>query len=293
MPLSRFPRKGLPFLLTLVVFLCNCANAQHIVIRGSDTLIFLGQRFAQMYQRTSSASSFEIRGDGMDRALDGLGSGGADVAQLEGSPVHVGSRLISFPIGVQAIVIYVNRSNPITRLSVAQVRSIFLGEITNWKALGGPDLTIHLYAGESTTGTLAYFQDFLLGGEDPYPFVGKSNTKSLLEEIAAHREAIGYGSLDVAMGARAVAIQLTSNSPAIEPTPETIRSRQYPITRFVTWVVPRFSNEALQKFCTWVLSSQGQLVVEGAGFEPLLPRDRALGLAKFRHGSTRLERTKP
>jgi phosphate transport system substrate-binding protein len=61
------------------------------------------------------------------------------------------------------------------------VRSIFLGQITNWKELGGPDRKINLFAGESTTGTLAFFQEAVLHGEEPYPFEGKNNTHSLLK----------------------------------------------------------------------------------------------------------------
>jgi phosphate transport system substrate-binding protein len=269
----RFFRPNFVFLMILVVFLpgASASAQQRISIRGSDTLIYIGQRFAQMYERTSNDTSFDIRGGGLDPALDALTAGQIDLAQIEGSAHLRGRDLTSFAIGVQAIVVYVNAANPITKLTLPQLRSVFLGEITNWKALGGPDLTIHLYAGESTTGTLAYFQHALLGGQEPYPFVGKSNSKSLLEEIAAHREAIGYGSLDAAHGVHVIAIKPGQNSPAVEPTAEAIRTLRYPIARYVTWVAPRFESETMQKFCTWVLSPQGQLVVEGAGFQPLLP----------------------
>ena len=294
-PGSRFPlwRKIL-FLQFACLFICAFANAQQrIVIRGSETLIYLGQRFAGMYQRTHSGSAFEIHGGGIDQALRSLSSCGAEVAQVEGA-IPQGRRrdAVTFPVGVQAIVVYVNASNSIRRLTLAQLRSIFLGETTNWKALGGADRTIHLYAGESTTGILDYFQEFLLGGQEPYPFYGKNNTKALLEEIAAHPEGIGYGSLDSRAGVRIIAIAKGANSGAVVPSADTIRSRRYPITRFVTWMVPRESTKAVREFCAWLLSSEGQLVVEAAGFQPLLPADRAAGLAKLRGASTRFSPVK-
>jgi len=273
--------RSIPIFLTTLTALSSFAHAQQtMTLRGSDALIYLGQRFAEMYARTHPAS-FEIHGGGIPPALAAVTSGQASVAQFEGSPKNLDPSLLSFPIGVQGIVVYVNQANPVTELSLHQLRSIFTGEITNWKALGRTDLAIHLYAAESTTGTLSYFQDSVLDGQEPYPFVGKSNTKGLLEEIAAHREAIGYGSLDAAPGVSVVAIKTGPHSQAIKPTAEAIRSRRYPITRFVTWVASHKPPDALKEFYTWVLSSEGQLVVEGAGFQPLLPRDRAAGLAKF------------
>jgi ABC-type phosphate transport system substrate-binding protein len=117
-----------------------------------------------------------------------LSSGQSDIAQFEGSGNNFENpNLLKFTVGVQTIVVYVNSSNPVKSLTLGQLQSIFLGKITNWKGVGGSDLDIHLYAGKSSTGTLSYFQDSVLKGEEPYPFVGKSNTKGLLEEIATHR----------------------------------------------------------------------------------------------------------
>jgi phosphate transport system substrate-binding protein len=156
-----------------------------------------------------------------------------------------------------------------------------VGEITNWKNLGGPDARILLYSGESTTGTLEYFQQSILRGEDPYPFEGKANTKALLDEIAAKPAAIGYGSLASRPGTRAVAIKFGPTSIGIEPTEEAIRAKRYPITRPVSWAVARKHDPTVDAFCRWILSSEGQLVVEASGFEPLLPAERQKALAKF------------
>jgi phosphate transport system substrate-binding protein len=245
-------------------------------------MILLGERFSEIYLRKVPQAAIRVRGGGKNKALSGILSGDNEIAQFEGAGDDLQSQnLVSFRIGVQGIVVYVNKSNPVKTLTLAQLRSIFMGEITNWKSLGGPDLTIHLYAGESSTGTLDYFQESVLQGQEPYPFVGKNNTKALLEEIASHPEAIGYGSLAQGPGVKAVPIKLGPASLAIDPTSDNIRSRKYLITRFVWWVVARNSRSAVEALCEWVLSPEGQLVVESVGFEPLRPADRALGLSKF------------
>jgi phosphate transport system substrate-binding protein len=262
--------------------ICVADTQQQLSIRGSDTLIFLGQRFAAMYARASPDTRIVVRGGGSQAALNAVLAKQADIAQFEGEPsASNSSEFVSFRAGVQTIVVYVNELNPVRELTIGQLRSIFLGEITNWKSLGGPDTTILLYAGESTTGILAYFQDSVLRGKEPYPFVGKSNTMELLSEIASHPQAIGYGSLASARGTRPVAIKLRPTSLGIMPSEETIRSMRYPIARYVSWAVPRRRDSAVDTLCHWVLSTTGQLVVEAAGFEPLLPAERTRALAKL------------
>ena len=250
------------------------AVAQPVKIAGADTLIFLGQRFVQQYEQKHSGQ-FSVTGGGTAAAK----TGEADVLQSEGAAVL--PRRVLFPVAVEAIVVYVNSSNPVKELSLGQLRRVFMGEITNWKELGGPDLTIHLYAGESTTGTLAFFQQAVLHDEEPYPFVGKSNTKALLEVIATDRAAIGYGSLDENPSTKSLPIKAGATSLAVAATIPNIRSLRYPLTRHIYWSVPSIASQATREFCAWVLSSEGQLVAEGAGFEPVLPGDRSAGLSKL------------
>ena len=285
--LGKVGRRMLQVGTVLVAFSCVATAQQQISIRGTDTLIYLGQRSAAIYSRTAPNAHISVRGGGAAAAVVALAAGQADLAQFEGNRAPSDwAGVVSFPVGVQAIVVYVNQWNPVRELTLGQLRSIFMGEITNWKALGGPDLAINLYAGESSTGTLAYFQESVLHGEEPYPFVGKSNTKALLEEIANHPEAIGYGSLASGPGVRAIAIKRGPASPAITPDEQTIRSRQYLLTREVSWAVRRQHPRDVDAFCQWVLSGEGQIVVESVGFEPLLPGDRNSALASLRKLAT-------
>lgn len=267
------PKRVLTFFSFL--FLVSPVSAQPSRIGGADTLIFLGQRFVEQYQAKRPDLHFRVFGKDESASLaDSL-----DILQIEGS-APAGNRL-KFPIAVQSVVLYVNVANPVRELSVTQVRSIFLGRITNWKELGGPDRTITLYAGESTTGTLPFFQDAVLHGEEPYPFEGKSNTHALLEVIASNPDAIGYGTVDSHPGVRAMAIKAGPTSVAVEPTIQNIRSQQYPITRHIYWATTPNASRAVKDLCAWVLSSDGQIVAEAAGFEPLLPEERSAGLVRL------------
>jgi phosphate transport system substrate-binding protein len=265
------------FLIVGLFSISLLATAQEkIRIGGSDTLILLGQRLNQQYS-THHSAKFNIVGGGVANAKDALAKGRLDIVQAEGTP----SGPISFPVGVQGIVIYVNKTNPVAALTIAQVRSIFLGEITNWKQLGGPDKPIVLYAGESSTGMESYFDESVLRGQEPYPFTGKANTHALLETLANDPGGIGYSSLDVGDGVHTIGIKLGAASVPVEPDSTSIRNRTYPISRYVYWTVSEKPTGGLQSFCAWVFSPEGQLVVEGVGFQPLLPDQRKQGLAKL------------
>lgn len=260
---------------TAVLLFSATLFSQTTRIGGPYTLIYLSQRFGEQFRLKHPSAQFEVQGGGST----GSKAAELDIVQSEG-PVPMEKR-VAFPIAIQGIVIYVNKANPVRDLSLAQVRGIFLGQITNWKELGGADRRINLFAGESTTGTLAYFEEAILRGEEPYPFEGKNNTHALLEVIAADPAAIGYGTLDVNPGVRGVPIKSGVTSLAIAPTTSTIRSRQYPITRQVYWAIRANAPRNAREFCGWVLSAEGQLVVEGAGFEPLLPKERSAGLTRL------------
>jgi ABC-type phosphate transport system substrate-binding protein len=99
--------------------------------------------------------------------------------------------------------------------------------------------------------------------------------------IASDPAEIGYGSLDENPSTRGVAIKAGLASVAVAPTIPTIRSLQYPISRHIYWSIPAAASSAMREFCTWALSSEEQLVAEGAGFEPVLPAERTAGIAKL------------
>jgi len=67
----------------------------------------------------------------------------------------------------------------------------------------------------------------------------------------------------------------------VEPTIALIRSLQYPISRRIYWYLARKPQGALGDLCEWVLSAEGQLAIEGVGFQPLLPEERMAGMRKL------------
>ena len=260
-------------------FGCAALAQNAVRIQGADTLILLSQRWAQIYKQKSPDAEIVIQGGGASNALKALTAGRTNIVQLEGSSKPESG--ITFPVGVEGIAVYVNQNNPITELTLHQLEAIFLGTITNWKQLGGPDRRILLFAGESSTGVLPYFQEVVLHDEEPYPFVGKASAKELIDTVAQEPDAIGYASIYPNTRVKTVRVKVNDSTPGVEATIENIRARRYPISRYVYWHLASKPTGEVKALCEWVLSKDGQLVVESVGFEPLTPEDRAKGRARL------------
>lgn len=281
-------RKAQCVLLWSSVLFSVLSNAQQnaVHIQGSDTLILLGQNVNKLYQRTKPGISIRVHGGGLQSAIPLLLKGEIQIAQGRGElPAESNGELLTVPIGVEGVVVYVNESNWLNELSIAQLRSIYLGEITNWKQLGGPDKRINLYAGESNAGVIAYFQEYVLHGAESFGFWGKNSTKELLDVIAQDPYGLGFASSGSAPHAKALRIRVAAGSPAIEPSIANIRSRRYPISRYIYWYFARKPQGVVKDFCEWAFSSQGQLVIESIGFEPLVPEDRSAAMRKLGIGN--------
>ena len=274
-------RNALIILIMLIFagLTASTASGQDIRIVGADTLILLGQRWSQGFHLKQPNISIQVQGGGAANGLKTLAAGRAQIVQSEKN--LPGAQEIRIPIGIQGIAVYVNRSNPINELTLAQLRAIYVGEITNWKELGGPNQRILLYAGDSNTDTDAYFQEAVLRNAEPYPYVGLNSAKELVDQISNHAEAIGYSSVYPNNRTKVLRIKAAEIGSAVEATIETIRQRQYPISRYIYWYLSSKPTGKVKAFCEWALSNEGQLVVESVGFEPLPQADRVADLRKL------------
>lgn len=266
----------------VVVHTVQAQQGTNVELKGPDTLILFGQKINQLYQQKQPRSTIRAHGGGVESAVGLLLKGQIDIAQSHGElRPELAKGLVSIPIGVEAIVFYVNRSNPVNELSMAQVRGIYTGEILNWKQLGGPDRQIAIYGGESTSSMNPYFAETILRGDTSFSYMGKPSTKELLDAVASHPDAIGFAGLGFSPNTKTLRIRAGTGSKAIEPTFDNVRSLDYPVSRYIYWYLAREPREGVRDFCEWMLSSQGQLVVEGVGFQPLPTEKRLLARQKL------------
>jgi phosphate transport system substrate-binding protein len=168
------------------------------------------------------------------------------------------------------LAVYVHESNPVKELTLAQIKAIYTGKITNWKQLGGPEAKIILYSRENNSGTYVYFKDNVLGGDD-YAAATQSmpGTAAVVNAVAKDKFGVGYGGAAYGKGIKFVKIKRDDSSPGYEPTPENVKSGDYPISRFLFLYTRSRPTGALKAYIDWILSDEGQQVVSKVGYFPI------------------------
>lgn len=255
------------------------AQGAALSIKGSDTMVILAQRWAEAYMAGHAGTVVQVSGGGSGTGLAALVNGTTDIA-TSSRPINereVGqlqterhAAAHETRVALDALAIYVHRDNPITSLSLEQLSAIYRGEITNWSAVGGPDGPIVLYSRENNSGTYAYFKEHVLGGAD-FATTAQTlpGTAAVINAVSHDAHGIGYGGIGYAEGVRTVPVAATTGGEAIAPTLENATSGRYPIARFLNFYTAGEPTGTAASFIEWVLSADGQRLIEAVGFYPL------------------------
>ena len=193
-----------------------------------------------------------------------------------------GNEVLELPVAVDGLAVYVHESNPVSELTLQQIKAIYTGQIKNWKEVGGRDDRILLYSRENNSGTYAYFKEHVLENADFHPTAQTlPGTAAVINALAKDRRGIGYGGIAYGKGIKHLKVKRDASSPAVEPTMENVLTSKYPISRFLYWYFAGAPTGDLKALSLWVLSKEGQTVVEKVGYYPLSDRDRLASLAKL------------
>ncbi|MCA8951518.1 MAG: substrate-binding domain-containing protein [Planctomycetes bacterium] len=159
-------------------------------------------------------------------------------------------------------------SNLVARLTIAQLRGIFAGEIRDWADVGGPNRRIDFYNRDRESGTRHFIQEHVLDGE-PFSRLARdvSSSALLVGAVSRSANAIGYSGVAYSPGSRVLRIAKDDSSHAVKPTAETVASGKYPLSRPLFYYVdPGSQSTELSSFLAWVLSPEGQEVVSFVGY---------------------------
>lgn len=249
-------------------------------VKGSDTMVILAQRWAEGYMATHEGTAVQVSGGGSGTGIAALLGGTADIANAS-RPMNDRERASlsadrhaeahETRVALDALAVYVHQDNAIPSLTMAQLSSIFRGQVTNWSEVGGPDRPIVLYSRENNSGTYAYFKEHVLHGGD---FAAQAQTlpgtAAVINAISHDPNGIGYGGIGYAEGVRVLPV--SNGGEPIPPTMQNALSGSYPISRYLFMYTAGEPSGLAADFLTWVVSPEGQALVEQAGYYPL-PRE--------------------
>lgn len=188
-----------------------------------------------------------------------------------------GKEFVLTPIAAEAFVFFVNTRNPVTNLTVEQIRGIYLKKTTNWRELGGENARIIPFQRPVDSGSQTAMISLVMGGDKlPAPILEElaMGMGRIINQVAAYRNyssSIGYSFRYYATGMkRDEGIRLISIN-GIKPTPENIRTGAYPFTVHLYAVTTGNESANTKKLIEWLLSPQGQRLVERCGYVPVSP----------------------
>ncbi|MGL4209741.1 MAG: substrate-binding domain-containing protein [Candidatus Adiutrix sp.] len=187
----------------------------------------------------------------------------------------MGLTLRQTPIAQEAFVFFVNSENPTESLTLNQLRDIYRQEIISWETVGGPNKKIIPFQSPENSASRTVMEALVMQGEDlPPPLIKGHITADgqIVNTPATYRNyssAIGYSFL--------YAVNDMPESDAIRflaidgvlPTAENIRNGTYPLTMNIYAVTTENPTENSQKIIDWLLSDQGQRLIEENGYIPL------------------------
>ena len=171
-------------------------------------------------------------------------------------------------VAKDGVTFYVNESNPVDALTMEQLKGIYLGDITNWKDVGGPDAPIVVYSRENSSGTYVFVKDNLLNGED-YTSSAQTlpGTAAVVNAVAKEKNGIGYGGAAYAKGIKELKVK--KGNEAIAPTAENIKSGKYPLSRDLFFYLRNKPSGDAKAFIDFTLSPEGQAIVTKVGYFPV------------------------
>lgn len=249
-----------------------------VTVKGSDTLVILSQKWAEVYMKKNPGASIQVTGGGSGVGLSALINGVTDIAnasrpikssEVEKLKARYGTLGVEIPCAKDGLSVYLNKSNPVKVLTIQQIGLIFSGKITNWKKVGGPNAPIQLYGRESSSGTFEFFKEHVVKTDFSPACQTLPGTAAIVNAVKKDRYAIGYGGAAYAEGVQDCAIKKDVNSPAVLPNAITIKNHTYPITRYLYMYLRSKPTGETKKFIDWVLSEEGQGLIAGVGYYPL------------------------
>jgi len=246
-----------------------------IRIDGSTTVGPIVDAFVEAFGKKMPDLKFSVKKTGSGDGATALVEGRCEIAAMSRfmkadeykKAVAADKMPVPFTICMDGVCLIVHPSNPVKQLTKEQVKKIYTGEITNWKAVGGSDAPIVAISRDTSSGTYEVFHELVLDKAKLADKIEYANSNpQIFTRVSTTQGAIGYVGLGfVKDGVQAVRYE------GVAPTKETIASGKYKISRplyLFTNGYPPLGSPLLD-FCNFFLSEEGQEIITAKGFIPL------------------------
>jgi len=268
-------KKTMLSIIMLTALACGAQAEEPIVLDGSTTVGPIAKAFAEYFMAMHPDVNVTVSESGSGNGAKSLVNGVCDVANMSrpmkdgefSAAAAKGIQPVAHVVALDGLPILVNPQNPVKGLTLEQVRNIYLGTISNWKQVGGPDMNIVVISRDTNSGTYETFEKMVMAKQKitgNAEYVGSNG--AIRQRVQSTPAAIGYAGLGfVDKTVKALEVD------GVYPSGTTVQTGEYPIARplfMYTSGYPKLGS-AVYQFVTIHLSEDGQEMVEEIGFVPV------------------------
>ena len=238
-------------------------------------MLVLMENLAQVYMMSHPKISIYVEGGGTASGVTALIAGHINICSAsrlllpeESSQLSQKHQSVGYytRIAKDALSVYIHPDNPIKDITLKQLKLIFSGQIRNWREIGGNDQKIVVLIRPPNSGTHQYFKEHIL--QDQY-YSGEAltipTTQMIVDKVMEDSSAVGYGG--IAYGLE----NIHSRINGISPSEDNVRFDLYPISRYLYLYTIRKPQSPEREFIDWIISGEGQFIVQRTGYIPIWP----------------------
>lgn len=238
-----------------------------LTVAGSTSVQPFSEVLAEEFQNQNPDVKINIQGGGSSQGVEAAISGAADIGSASRDlkdDEKTQADLVVTPIAVDGVAVVVNPDSKVTALKMEDIKNIYLGNIKNWKELGGDDAPITVVSREEGSGTRDCFSEIVMDKEDIInTAIVQNSTGAVRTTVAGDKNAIGYVSL-ASVNDEVKALDLDG----VKASEANVKNGTYKLQRPFIYITNGQPSGLSKSFIDFVLSDEGQdIIVEEGAFK--------------------------
>jgi len=243
----------------------SCVNDEsHVIVSGSTSVQPYIEILAEEYGHLHPEQVIDVQGGGSSAGIMAVESGIADIGMSSRMLNEDEQHLWVIEIAKDGLAMIIHPKNPVSDLSLAQVRGVYTGEITSWRELSGNDAKIHIIAREEGSGTRSAFEDLVMGESRISPrAIVQSSNGAVRQLVSGDPNSIGFISLGL-VDQTVKAVKLDG----VAATNDNVTNGSYSLFRPFLFIAAKEPTGNSADFIEYILSPEGKQHMINEGLVP-------------------------